>query len=86
LNAAESARSAGEIERVYTYCQKIFAIAKNIEKPSKAAAAARRLMDDIEGFFANVPDMRFQNSERYPSKSVVMRGDTLAANQWQARR
>jgi serine/threonine protein kinase len=86
LNAAESARSDGEIERIYIYCQKILAIAKNIKKPSKAAAAARRLMEEIEGFFAKPPHMPFQNSEPYPSKSVVMRGNTLAANQWQARR
>ena len=86
LNAAENARTNGHIKGAHTYCEKIFAIAKNIRKPSKAAAAAQRLMREIEGTLTQRRDSRTQNSERFPSRSVVMRSDSSPANQWQARR
>lgn len=86
LNAAENACSAGDAGRVNTYCQKIFAIAENIQRPSKAAAAARRLMNEIEESVANPSHVSLESSERFPSKSVVMRGDISSIDPWQARR
>ena len=86
LNAAENARLTGDIKHVNSCCQKIFVIAKNLKKPSKAATAARKLMDEIDEFSVNPTQTDIQNSERYPLRSVVMRGDTLPINQWQARR
>lgn len=86
LNAAENACSAGDVERVNAYCQKIFAIAENVQRPSKAAAAARRLMGEIKESIANPSHVSLQNSERFPSKSVVMQGDISSTDQWQARR
>ena len=71
LNAAEDASAAGDVERINTYCHKIFAIAENSKRPSKAVAAARRLMAEIEGSDVNPSNVSFQNSERYPSKPVV---------------
>ena len=86
LNAAENACADGNIKRAHTYCEKIFAIAANSEKPLKAAASAKRLMKEIEGALTHRRDNRPDNSERYPSRSVVMQVDTYSANQWQARR
>ena len=85
LNAAENACSAGDVERVNIYCQKIFVIAESIKRPSKAAAAARRLMGEIERSITNPLHTSLQDSERNPSKSVVMHGEILPVNQWQAR-
>ena len=86
LNAAENARSTGDIEHVNGCCQKIFAIAKNIKKPSKAATAARKLMDEIDELSVNPTQTDIQSSKRYPLRSVAMRGNTLPINEWQPRR
>lgn len=86
LNAAEDACSAGDVERVEAYCQKIFAIAENIQRPSKAAAAARRLMSEIEESIATPSQVNVQDPERYPPKSVAMHNDISPVSQWQARR
>ena len=86
LNAAEDACSAGDVTRVDAYCQKIFAIAENIQRPSKATAAARRLMGEIEESVATPSQANFQEHGRYPPNSVVMHKDISAVNQWQTRR
>ena len=86
LNAAENARADGEIKGAHTYCEKIFAIAKKIKKPSKATAAAQRLMREIEDVLAHSRDDHLQTSEHQPSRSAVMGVNTFPTNQWHARR
>ena len=71
LNAAENASAAGNVERINTNCHKILAIAENSKRPSKAAAAARRLMAEVEGSNENSSHVSLRGSERYPPKSVV---------------
>ena len=74
LNAAEDARTVEDIQRIYDYCEKIFSIAKTMQRSSKAVTAARKLVEETENSFAKPSRKHLQLGKCYSPKSDSIRG------------